>query len=67
MSSIIQSIRAQEDALTVPKLAKKLSISSKTLYGYVVSGSLPCFRVGSSIRLDPKVVADWLEARNIAA
>jgi excisionase family DNA binding protein len=63
--TIIEQIRASEEALTVTKLAKTLSMSRRVLYEQVERGLLPCIRIGSNIRLDPKLVAEWLEARSI--
>jgi excisionase family DNA binding protein len=65
MKSIIEKIRASEEALTVTKLAKTLSMSRRVLYEQVERGTLPAIRIGTNIRLDPKMVAEWLEARSI--
>jgi excisionase family DNA binding protein len=56
-------IESQEGAIKIEWLAKKLNISKKTLYQMAQRGRLPVFRIGSSIRLNPKTVADWLRKR----
>lgn len=62
-ANLIEEIRATQGALTVPKLAKLLSMSARSLYDHVDRGTLTAYRIGSSVRLDPKLTAVWLEAR----
>lgn len=63
--SIIEQIRDCEQALTVSRLGKMLSMHPQTIYDHIERGTLPVIRIGSSIRLDPKMIAEWLEARSI--
>jgi excisionase family DNA binding protein len=67
MTSLIEQVRESKGALTVPALAKLLSMSSRSLYDHVDRGTLPAIRIGTAVRLDPKSVAEWLEARCTAA
>jgi excisionase family DNA binding protein len=67
MTSLIEQVRACKSALTVPTLAKMLSLSRRVLYEQVERGLLPCIKIGSNIRIDPKDAADYLEKRYIAA
>jgi len=62
--TLVEQIREYGKALTVPVLAKMLSVSKQSLYEQVERGSLPALRIGTSIRLDPKITAAWLEARS---
>jgi excisionase family DNA binding protein len=61
MTSIIEKIRASEKALTVSGLAKILNMDRGTVYDHIDRGSLPALRIGSTIRLDPKDVVEYLE------
>ena len=56
-------IESQQGALKAEWLSKKLNISTKTLYRLANQGSLPCIRIGGSIRFNPKCVAEWLRRR----
>ena len=60
---IIELIQSKQNAMTIEELATMLSQSPKTLYKAVNRGSLPAFRLGGSIRLDPHEVAEWLRKR----
>jgi len=62
--SILDIIRSHRKAMTVNYVAELLGCSPKTLFQHVKQGRLACYRIGASIRLDPKVTADWLEAHS---
>jgi len=47
--------------LTVPELAKKLQISTSTVYKYAESGKLPSFKLGSSLRFLENEIDDYLK------
>ena len=59
-------IEAQPGAIKIEWLAKKLSISRKTLYLIAARGKLPCFLIDGCVRLNPKSVADWLRRRMLS-
>jgi excisionase family DNA binding protein len=61
--TLIEQIAERETAMTVPQLAKILSISSRSIYEHVAEGRLACIRIGSTIRLDPSQTAQWLQRR----
>ena len=56
-------MREMRRLLTVEQLAELLTCSAKNIYALVKRGRLPAVRYDSSIRFDPLVIADWLEAR----
>jgi excisionase family DNA binding protein len=62
-SSLVEIVEARRTALTVPELAKMLSLSKVSLYELVKTGRLPAMKIGGSIRLDPKTTAAWLRGR----
>ncbi len=51
--------------LTLDELAELLTISPKTLYARVRSGSIPVTRIGASIRFDPLVASEWLRRQTL--
>jgi excisionase family DNA binding protein len=54
-------------ALSVTDLAEMLSMGRNTVYTLVRSGRIPSMKIGSVLRLDPAVIADWLECHSAAA
>ena len=63
MSSITEQIEQLGRALTSRDLERLLSVSKATISREVKAGRLQCFRIGSSVRFDPKAVVKYLEAR----
>jgi excisionase family DNA binding protein len=61
--SLAEQIASRRKALTVQEFSDLLSLAPTTVYDWARNGSLPCFRLGGAIRLDPKTVADWLRAQ----
>ena len=57
---IIELIESKTNAMTIEDLATIVSQSPKTLYKAVNRGTLPAYRLGGSIRLDPHDVSEWL-------
>ena len=62
---LADQIGAMEQALTIEQLAALLQCSKKALYKMVQRGTLPSFRVGSMVRLDPEMTAQWLRSRSV--
>ena len=60
---LISTVAEQREAWTVPALAKLLTMSKGEIYEQVKSGKLPAFKIGTSIRLCPKLTSRWLRAR----
>ena len=65
--TLIETIRSHRSALTADQLASLLGIRAKQIYKLAKNGRLPVYRFGASIRLDPRITADWLECRLSAA
>jgi excisionase family DNA binding protein len=61
--NLADEIERHDGALTVQELARILTISEKLLYRLIRQGRLPALRIGTAIRLDPGVTADWVRAR----
>ncbi len=47
-------------ALTAAELATLLAVSRITIFKLAKSGRIPCFRIGTCVRFDPRQVANWL-------
>jgi excisionase family DNA binding protein len=62
--SLAEIIQGRRKALKIDELADLLGVAPTTLYDMARDGWLPCMRIGSAIRLDPKAIADWLRARS---
>ena len=50
-------------ALTAKELAQMLSVSTITIFKQAKAGRIPCFRIGTCVRFDPRAVANWLRAQ----
>ena len=59
-SSLAVEFEKMNHALPASEVAKMLSTSKMTIYRLVERGTIPHFRIGCSIRFDPKAIADWL-------
>ena len=59
-------VAAHPGALSVPKLAMLLGFSRSAVYEMAQTGRIPHIRIGSSIRFDPAVTAQWLRERTVA-
>jgi excisionase family DNA binding protein len=62
--SIADTIERWGRMLTVKELASLLSESPKTIYARVKRGTQPAVLIGSSIRFDPVVTAEWLRSQS---
>jgi len=49
-------------ALTANELASLLTVSRITIFKQAKAGRIPSFRIGTCVRFDPKMVAQWLRA-----
>jgi len=50
-------------ALTAKELAGILTVSAISIFKQAKAGRIPSFRIGTSVRFDPKSVAQWLRAQ----
>lgn len=61
--SLAETIRARRKAIKIEEVADILSLSQTTLYDWVRTRQIPSYRMGTTIRFDPKELADWLDKR----
>ena len=59
ISDLATHIENLEGALTAKQVSKFTGISDKTIYELAARNAIPCYRVGSMVRFDPKDVAAW--------
>jgi excisionase family DNA binding protein len=59
-SSLPDQIERFRHALTAAELAELLAVSRITVFKLAKAGRLPCFRIGTCVRFDPRAVATWL-------
>jgi excisionase family DNA binding protein len=60
ISSLPDQIERIPHALTAAELARWLAVSRITVFKLARAGRIPCFRIGTCVRFDPRAVATWL-------
>lgn len=60
---IVDEIENFPGALKVSDLVKLLGFSKHAIYDFIEAGTIPCYRIGSGIRFDPRDTANWLRER----
>ena len=63
--SLTQRIENVGRALTAPELAALLAVHVLTIYRLAKCGHIPCYRIGSSLRFDPRTVAQYLRQHEV--
>lgn len=58
---IADTLKERRTAITVPELAKMLSLSPRQLYKMAAANRIPNFKVGTSVRFDPGDIREWIE------
>jgi excisionase family DNA binding protein len=58
--SLADRIERMGRALTADELAEMLTVSRITIFKLAKTGRIPCFRIGTCVRFDPRAVANWL-------
>lgn len=59
-SSLADQIAQFGRALTAQQLADILSVSKVTVFKQAKAGRIPSFRIGTCVRFDGRLVAEWL-------
>ena len=57
------SVEGRARLLTLLEVADFLAVSPRTVRRLITRRSIPCFRIGRSVRFSPQAVSRWLEAR----
>ena len=61
VSVLVENLEQRQRALRVSEVADLFQVSPMTIYRAAKEGNLPSFKVGSSLRFDPKAVIAWLK------
>ena len=61
VSVLVENLEQCQRALRVSEVADLFQVSPMTIYRAAKEGNLPSFKVGSSLRFDPKAVIAWLK------
>jgi len=59
--SILKKLREREEPLNTSELAKLLAVTEPTIQKWARQKQIPCIRIGSTLRFDPTMLADWIE------
>ena len=59
-NSLPDQIERIPHALTAAELAELLAVSPILIYKLAKANRLPCFKIGTCVRFDPRAVARWL-------
>jgi excisionase family DNA binding protein len=60
VQSLPDQIESIGHALTAAELATLLAVSRITIFKLARAGRIPCFRIGTCVRFDPRAVGTWL-------
>lgn len=60
-TSLRDRIASFDHALTADDLAHLFQVEKNTIYVKARAGDIPSFRIGDSVRFDPKHITDWLD------
>ena len=63
VSVLAEQIEQTGHALTANELADILRVSRITIFKHAKAGHIPCFRIGTCVRFDPRAVANWLRSQ----
>lgn len=58
--SLAERIERIGHAVTAEDIARILNISRITIFKHAAAGRIPSFRIGTSVRFDPRSIAQWL-------
>ena len=59
--SVKEKIASFGRPLTVPELAEALGMKADTIYRHAKKGTIPNFRLGMSVRFEPRALCEWFD------
>lgn len=65
MIGLADTLESRTSALSVADLALVLNVNGATIRRHIRAGRIPYFKIGMTIRFDPKQVAGWLREQEI--
>ena len=66
MVTVKETLNAMTGLIHAEKLAPLLGMNKDKLYQKTKKGEVPHFRVLGRVKYDPKVIAAWLEEREVS-
>jgi excisionase family DNA binding protein len=60
---VIEDLFSRRKALTVMDVVNVLGVSKQTVYDQIKRGKLPALKFGTTVRLNPRDVAEWCDSR----
>jgi excisionase family DNA binding protein len=54
-----------EGALDAVRLGGFLGFKKSTIYEMAADGRIPHYRIGSAVRFDPHIIAEWLRSQAV--
>jgi excisionase family DNA binding protein len=63
---LVHKLRERNTALKARDLAQLFGVTQQHIYKLAAKGVIPSFRVGTAVRFDPSVVADWLKRKGMS-
>lgn len=61
--TIVEQLLRRRKALSIKELSEILGIAYRTLHDMAKSGAMPSYKLGGSVRVDPVVIARWMQDR----
>jgi len=61
--SLAEQIERIERALSVREVARLLGLCRASVYRYIDAGIIPAIRIGTTLRIDPRALAQCLRQR----
>lgn len=58
-STVLDRLLAFDRAMIVEEVAALFQVEKGTIYKQARRGAIPSFRIGTSVRFDPKELAEW--------
>lgn len=62
LKTIQEQLQERTSALSVKELASMLGVSANTIYDTIKAGKLSVMRIGTTVRIDPRAAATWLDS-----
>lgn len=62
-ATCVDALLRSQRLLRAKEVSGLLAVSPQQVYALVDRGSIPCYRIGGSIRFDPSEIANWLLTR----
>lgn len=62
--SVLEQLESEPKLMDAKRLATILGVGPKMIYRLVEEGRIPCLRLGTLIKFDPKVTSYWVRKQS---